>query len=148
MATDTEFSSIASFPDESNISSSIEISSPSPDSPHRSPKSDPGSISHLELLSARRKAPTKRLTDDMDTPDLNKPKHTRTETNSSIRTALQKEGPPKGILRFFHKATEDERQEFLNRSSEEIQNHAEKLRIQELHHAIRKKNKERRQARE
>lgn len=138
--------SMDSLPDGSNISSSFESGSPG-QSPHPSPKSDPGSDSDLELLLARRKTP-KRHADDVDTPEFNKPKRTHTETNSSIRIALQKEGPPTGILRFFHKATEEERQNFLDRSSEEIRNHTEELRIRELRHAIRKKNKERHQARE
>lgn len=146
MKTDAEFSSMASLPDESDISSTFESSSPSP---HPSPKSHSGSDRDLEHLLAGRKAPKRHIDDsDADTPDLNKPKRTCTQTNSSIRIALQKEGPPTGILRFFHKATEEERQDFLDRSSEEIRKHAEELRIRELHHSIRKKNKERHQARE
>lgn len=134
---------MASLPDESNTSSSFKSSSPSP---HPSPESHPGSYHDLEHLLERKAVP-KRHTDELDV-DTPEPKRTRTQTNSSIRIALQKEGPPTGILRFFHKATEEERQDFLNRSSEEIRNHAEDLRIRELHHDIRKKNKERRQARE
>ena len=146
MATDvsTEFCHKASLPAESNISSSFKSNSPSP---HSSSKSDPESDSDLKPRLESRKAP-KRHAGDTDTLDLKEPKRTRTETNSSIRIALQKEGPPTGILRFFHKATEEERHEFLNRSTEENQNYTEKLRNQELRHAIRKKNKERRQARE
>lgn len=135
---------IGSFSSESITSSSFESKSPSP---HSCPESDLESNSDLELRLASRKAP-KRHADDIDTLDLNKPKCTCIETNSSIRIALQKEGPPTGILRFFHKATEEERQEFLNRSSEENRNHAEELHDRELRHAIRKKNKERRQSRE
>jgi hypothetical protein len=153
MATDvettvtSEFSSEASLPAESNISSSIESDS---SSSQPSPESD--SESDLEL-SSRRKAPPKRHADDTDSDklDSNKPKCTRTETNSSIRVALQKNGPPTGILRFFHKATEEERQESLKRLSEENQEIKEDLYTREIvHHSesLRKKNKERRQARE
>ena len=141
----SEFSSMTSIPAESSVSSSLESNSSS--LPQR-PESDSESNSDLESSLLSRKIPPKRHADDAETLELNKPKRSRTETNSSICIALQKKGPPMGILRFFHKATEEEHQAFLSRSLEEIQSHAEDVHNRELHHALHKKNKERRQARE
>ena len=140
----SEFSSMASL---SDIISSFESNS---SSPHPSPESDSESTGNndLKLSLPSRNPPPKRHSDDTDILDYNKPKRICTETNSSIRIALQKKGPPTGILRFFHKETEKERQEYLNCSSEEIKCHVEKFHTQELRHTRRKKNKERRQARE
>ena len=43
---------------------------------------------------------------------------------SSVRSALES-GTPHGILQFFKKATEEDRQVYLERSSEEIQQRME-----------------------
>lgn len=122
-------------------------SSPENDSwsPHPSPENN--SESNLSLLS-RKKASPKRHADDTDTLESNEPKRTCTGIDSAIRIALQKKGPPTGILRFFHKVTEEEQQEFLNRSSEEIRRCTEELQIRLQCQALHKKDKERKLARE
>lgn len=52
------------------------------------------------------------------------PKKTRIEMTSSVRSALES-GTHHGILRFFTKATEEDHQAYLARSSEEIQQRME-----------------------
>jgi hypothetical protein len=52
------------------------------------------------------------------------PKKTRIEMASSVRSGLES-GTPHGILRFFKKATEEDHQAYLARSSEEIQQRME-----------------------
>lgn len=67
---------------------------------------------------------------------------------SSIRRALEKEGPPTGILSYFRKATETERKEALDRSSDEIREKMDEMQEREKKARLRKENTERRQARE
>lgn len=59
-----------------------------------------------------------------------------TKAKSSIHAALKNEDPATGILRFFHKASEKEHQNYLNHTSEEVWNHADELCAQKLHDTL------------
>ncbi len=60
------------------------------------------------------------------------PKRVRTRTESSIHAALESkpEGPWTGLLMYFSKATNEEHQQHLNHTSEEVRNKAEEMALQ------------------
>ncbi|KAF5321301.1 hypothetical protein D9619_000198 [Psilocybe cf. subviscida] len=67
---------------------------------------------------------------------------------SSIRTTLEAKGSATGILQFFRQATTEERQQYLDRTADEVRDYAETHHMQAELAKQKKESRERQQARE